>query len=198
MGRLVQSTRIIERPVSAGTQESVGGRSVARVEVAGDQFAERIVKYIPAEVVTAYVSLENMFDLKSKVISTRESVAAGISNLGTTAPPDVITANVGRISMLVFVLGVICTPLYIWQQGRASNSPWATHAAVATLAFVVWAYAIGGSFFLQSFPGFAALYNGQIAAAGLIIFTLLSGAIKPAEQTMAGPSGRDEPEGERH
>ncbi len=133
-----------------------------------------------------------MFDLKTKVINTREAVASGVSNLGTTAPVDFITANSGKIGALVFVLGVVCTPLYLWQQGRASQTPWATHAAVATLAFMVWAYAIGGSFFLQAMPGLSQLYNGQVAAAGLIVFTLLSGAIKPPGD------GTTEREGERN
>ncbi len=174
MGRLVQSTRVIEAPASA--QESVGGtKGRAKVEVAGDPFTERLVKYIPAEVIGAYLSLENLLDLKNVVAKAKmgitESTGVGSSLVATYGT---------KLAGAVFLLGLICTPLYIWQQGRSAGSPWGTHAFVATLAFAVWTYAMGGSFFMQNFGDLTQLYDSQIAAASLVAFTLVSGAVKPA------------------
>ena len=186
MGRLVQPTRTIEVPAGGG-METTGGRTRTEV-VSGDQFTERLVKYIPAEVIGAYLSLENLLDLKgvvgkSKLVATAGTGTEAVSPLaGPVAPGDLMALYGPKFPMAVFLLGVICTPIYIWQQGRAQNSPWATHAVVATLAFVVWAYAMGSSFFLQNFGNLTSLYNPQVAAAGLVAFSLVSGAVKPGEQ----------------
>ena len=166
MGRLVQSTRIIEAP--AASLETAGGtRGRATVQVAGDQFTERLVKYIPAEVIGAYLSLENLLDLKGVV--TRAKLAPPLGATEAVVQGQGLVATYGpRLAVGVFLLGLVCTPVYIWQQGRSSDSPWLTHAIVATLAFVVWAYAMGGSFFLQSFGNLTQLYDSQLAAAALV------------------------------
>lgn len=193
MGRLVQPTRTIEVPAGGGL-ETVGGRGTRTEVVSGDQFTERLVKYIPAEVIGAYLSLENLLDLKSVVGKAKLAATEAVTQLsgpgsesvsplaGPAGSGDLMALYGPKMPMAAFVLGAICTPLYIWQQGRAQKAPWATHAVVATLAFVVWAYAMGSSFFLQNFGNLTALYNPQVAAAGLVAFTLVSGAVKPSEQ----------------
>jgi hypothetical protein len=191
MGRLVQPTRTIEVPAGGGL-EGPAGRATRTEIVSGDAFTERLVKYIPAEVIGAYLSLENLLDLKTVVSKQKLALTESVTQLsgpgagsgplaGPVAPGDLMTLYGPKLPLFAFVLGVICTPLYIWQQGRASNSPWATHAVVATLAFCVWAYAMGSSFFLQNFGQLTSLYNPQVAAAGLVAFSLVSGAVKPAE-----------------
>lgn len=192
MGRLVQPTRTIEVPAGGGLETP--GRSTRTEVVSGDQFTERLVKYIPAEVIGAYLSLENLLDLKGVVSKTKLAATEAVTQLsgpgsesvsplaGPVAPGDLMALYGPKFPMAAFLLGVICTPIYIWQQGRAQKAPWATHAVVATLAFVVWAYAMGSSFFLQNFGSLTALYNPQVAAAGLVAFTLVSGAVKPGEQ----------------
>jgi len=175
MGRLVQADRLVEIPPSA--LESMGGRTEARV--AGDPFTERLVKYIPAEVIGAYLSLENLLNLREVVTKAKVAPVAGATTEAVAQAQGVVAVHGPRIAGIVFLLGLICTPIYIWQQGRSSGSPWATHAFVATMAFAVWAYAMGGSFFLQNFGNLTQLYDSQIAAAGLVAFTLVSGAVKP-------------------
>ena len=180
MGRLVEASRIVEVPQSR--LETTGGR--ATMTLRGDEFADRLAKYIPAEVLGAYLALENGLDLKTavtKVKTTAVSTAATTEAAGANVQ-TVLEKFGPQLPMGVFLLGLVFTPLYIWHLGRTTKSPWATHALVATLAFAVWAYAMGGSFFMQSYGSVAALYDGKLASAALIVFTLISGLVKPPSQ----------------
>ncbi len=49
---------------------------------------------------------------------------------------------------------------------------------MATLAFCVWAYAMRGSVFQLPVAGLT-LYDGTLAAAILVVFSLVSGLVKP-------------------
>jgi hypothetical protein len=48
---------------------------------------------------------------------------------------------------LLFVLGVIGTPIYLYRQ-RLAGQPWKINAFLATIAFILWAYTLDGSLFL--------------------------------------------------
>jgi hypothetical protein len=68
--------------------------------------------------------------------------------------------------------------------GEKVGTSWRMQALVSTICFVVWAYATKGSMFLTYSEGLfgGQAYNGQIAAAVLIIFTLVSGLFHPGSQ----------------
>jgi hypothetical protein len=170
MGRLVQS--------ASARSSGPGFESAGRDGVDGrdDEFASRVSKYIPSEVLAAYLALENILAPAATAVqsavattSTAANAAAGMV-FGTPA------------AVIVFLIGLIFTPLYIGSIGMRNKQPWALHALVATLAFGVWAYAMKGSFFTTAAFKGEPLYQGPIAAATLVVFSLVSGLIKPSSR----------------
>jgi hypothetical protein len=141
---------------SGGAYEQAGARD-------GDEYASRVAKYIPGEVLAAYLTLEGL-------LSSAKASGSAIVKL---AQPEYFAAG-------IFLVGLIFTPLYIRSFAGRTSAPWRTHAVMATLAFAVWAYAMNGSVF--QFPVGelkAGLYEGTIAAIVLVVFSLVSGLIKP-------------------
>ena len=91
------------------------------------------------------------------------------------------------------VLGLILTPLFIWYV-REEGDAWFTNAFVSTLAFPVWAYALGAVAFDEH-------WDGNLAAILLATFTVVSGLIAPRaprakkrkEKKVSAPSRPDRP-----
>lgn len=101
-------------------------RGLAGVDSSGEQYAgepdgyrERLLKYIPAEVVALYLSLTTMLQADTT---------------------NVHSAIYGWIA-LAFAAGV--TPLYLW---RIQNVTKAQQLLLSTISLVVWAFALGGPF----------------------------------------------------
>jgi hypothetical protein len=82
-----------------------------------DDYATRLVKYIPGEVLAVYVAMS--------------SILAGAENPGTFLP------------WAVFLFGFVSTPLYLARIGKVKGL-W--HPLVSTGAFFVWVFALGGPF----------------------------------------------------
>lgn len=196
MGRLVEAAHQKNVVVRRDIFESVGTET--RVNVGGDGYADRVAKYIPGEVIAAYMALdrnlvpspeqflERANTLKEKAVAVQESANSTLESLNTTAV-EATDANAPLIASIfpylplgLLALGVIFTPLYIRQLARNAGpgTPWVTQAVMSTLAFIVWAYSIQGSAFLVG--TFQGLYDGSMASALVIIFTLASGVFGPA------------------
>ena len=77
-------------------------------------YAERVAKYVPAEVLAGYVALLRIF---------------------ADARPH---WHIGA-----FVACLLLTPLYLWKVGLPGE-PKALHLLISMVAFVVWSYSIGG------------------------------------------------------
>jgi hypothetical protein len=167
MGRLVQSASRHRGGLEGVSRDGVDGKD--------DEFASRVSKYIPSEVLAAYLALENI------LAPTIGGAPAAAQTLATTAVPAVSSMSVTNpMAFGVFIIGLVFTPIYIGVIGSRSKQPWALHAVVATIAFCVWAYAMKGSFFTTQLVGAGqTLYHGPIAAATLVIFSLISGLVKP-------------------
>ena len=136
--------RIVEERViqaGAGRLRSGNGSATNLKE-----YADRVAKYVPAEIVAAYISANG--------------AATGASN------PRVLF-------ILIFVACVICTPFYITRFTKTRKEAW-TNGAMATVAFIVWAYATGGGLI-----AYLHLYDAATASVILVIFTLASGAVVP-------------------
>jgi hypothetical protein len=88
---------------------------------AGDDYASRLLKYIPTETVAAYLALSGV----------------------------VASADGNRAVMLwaVFVFGLLLTPLYLRRVGNVHS--W-LQLGISTAAFVVWVFALGGPWSLLS------------------------------------------------
>jgi hypothetical protein len=123
-----------------------------------DDYATRMVKYIPAEVVAFYLAADKLF------AQGAETVKANIAN-------TFVTNHLFYFSVAVFVLGLVGTPIYLRQQAT-DDGPWQVQAAVSTVAFVIWAYAVQGQMFIP-------VYSSAIAAFLVLVFTFASGFVKP-------------------
>lgn len=91
-------------------------------KVRPDNYKQRLFKYIPAEVVVAYLALDTL------IRPTGENHLA--------------------LYWLVFAFGVIATPLYL---GRILHVHKLLQLAISTVAFAVWVFAIGGPFVYLDF-----------------------------------------------
>jgi hypothetical protein len=187
MGRLVQPAKLERIPVrGSGGLESTG--STQNVAVGGDNYQDRIAKYIPGEVVAAYMALDRMlvpdpdtFRAKAKALSGQlESVGASAAGTALFKNPSTLLTIHNSLPLLILLIGLIFTPLYIRQlalnEGGGASS-WRSHALIATFAFAVWAYAIQGSAF--TLGHLQDSYVGVWASAMLIVFTLASGLFGP-------------------
>jgi hypothetical protein len=117
-----------------------------------DGYMDRIVKYVPSDVVAAWTA-----------------VMAAVKGAGASVPAD-------NVLWGCFVFGVVFTPLWVLKQTNADGKPKAiTQAIVATVAFLVWVFAIGAPFSSLSF------YNGLYGTLAMIAFTLGSGLVVPKE-----------------
>lgn len=127
----------------------------------GDDYKERLVKYIPAESVAFYTFTDKLVASQYGLDSTALAATQG-------AP-----ATAMLLAWLLFGLGVVGTPIYLYRQ-RKPNQPWRLHAGISTLAFILWAYTLGGSLFVI-------LGWYEVFVAGLLapIFTFVAGFVEP-------------------
>lgn len=126
----------------------------------GDDYQDRLVKYIPAESVALYAFTDKLL-----------TSYYGIDAAGRTAlPPDAVLA---WLPWALFLLGLLGTPAYLWRQ-RVPGHPWALHAIIGTVAFLLWAYTLGGSLFVLH-----GWYNVLIAGLAAPIFTFAAGLFEP-------------------
>jgi len=120
-----------------------------------DTYLERIAKYIPGEILAAYIFL-----------------------LGVTAP----AAPVNRfwIVMGISLFCLLLTPLYLARMAK-TGEPKALHLTIGTLAFPVWAYAIAGAQGAFALNG-VNLYDSIVASVLLVGFSLLTGLFEPVKK----------------
>ncbi|MEO0704390.1 MAG: hypothetical protein AAF050_01865 [Cyanobacteria bacterium J06649_5] len=123
-------------------------RSQAQV----DTYFDKVVKYIPADVVAAW------------------TVASGlIASAGEQVPKDFLL-------WIAYVFGIVITALWTWRQTQARGLPIAkTQIVIATVAFAIWVAALGGPF--ESLPSYQRLYGSLL----LIAYTLGVGVMTPPE-----------------
>jgi len=119
----------------------------------GDGFLDRVAKYIPAEIVAAYLAIQSL-----------------VLGLAPDAPRFAVLLGVLIVLMVV-------TPVYLWRTAKADGSPWKLQAGIAVIALPLWAYA------LVALPEELDIYNGTVAAIALILFSVVVGAFQPAAPT---------------
>lgn len=103
------------------TSKDLSKAELAEVErkAKQDDYLTRLIKYIPSETVTLYVTLYGM------------------------ASGAIAEIPFEQITWLIFVVGVVLTPLYLWRIANVND--W-LQISVATVAFVIWVFALGGPF----------------------------------------------------
>lgn len=123
----------------------------ASLAVSGDSYIDRLVKYIPTEIIALYL---------------------GATNVVPVQDPSHWTAL-----WIITGLCIACTPIYMYAATKQENEPtlW-SQIAISSIAFPVWVFAIGGPF--RSFSWYD---EKQWVSAIVITFgTFLAGIYKPA------------------
>jgi hypothetical protein len=138
-------SRRIESGIAAAT---AAGPAPAAPRV--DDYLGRLLKYIPAEIVGFYL------------------VAAGLIS------PQPGTPNITGL-WVVFALGFVLCVLYFWiatSRDEGKRPLW-SQVILATIAYPVWVFAIGGPFVSFSW------YRSSVASIVLVFATVLFGMYKP-------------------
>lgn len=130
-----------------------------------DSYAARVVKFIPADVVAAWIALTALLP------------APGPASRPAGAGPSAGQTDIPiQVHWIVFAAVLVLTPLWTWRVTRESDRPPAwTQATMATAAFAVWVFATGGPFEHYAF------YNPAYGGIALILFTLASGLLDPEQ-----------------
>jgi 4-amino-4-deoxy-L-arabinose transferase-like glycosyltransferase len=168
MGRLVEAPRRVQSQTGSHRENAPGGGPRTDTTASGDNFIDRVVKYIPGEILATYITLDRFVapDAKALRMAVDNGTAKVLSNreFFDLHLPDVL-----------FYVLLVLTPFYIWWYAAVLDvgKPWRRQALVATVAFAIWAYALGGGYF--SINGF---FVEKYAAILVAIFTILSGFVQ--------------------
>lgn len=115
-----------------------------------DGYFDRILKYIPADVVGAWIAVTG-------IIPKKEAHRL--------------------VPWIALLVGIAATALWTWRQTtvRDQARPAVTQIAIASIAFLVWVFALGWPFDTRDW------YRGYYGALALIGYSLVVGAIVPKE-----------------
>lgn len=114
-----------------------------------DTYFDKVVKYVPADVISAWTAASSL--------------------IATTAPGQRAT-----LLWVAFACGVVITAAWTWRQTKVPGlAPALRQVAIATGAFAVWVYALGGPFALA--PPFP--YSPVHGSLALIGYTFLAGFV---------------------
>ncbi len=125
--------------------------------VNADGYIDRLVKYIPTEIIALYLGATNVVPFKDPSRWTALWIITGLC--------------------------VVCTPIYMYVATKSEGQPtlW-SQIAISSIAFPVWVFAIGGPFRLFSWYD-----EKQWVAAIVITFgTFLAGLYKPEPAAASG------------
>ncbi len=160
MGRLVRSPKVADLDQQIAGLEGVLQSGIPGMQVAytepGDGYLERMVKYVPAEIIAFSMVINAILD---------QAVKSGGENAAMAGIPVHIIA-VGAL-----LIGCILTPLFCWYV-RQDGDAWIVNAAVSTVALPFWAYLMGA-------VAFANYHDGNLAAILVMSFTVVSGLVAP-------------------
>ena len=87
-------------------------------------YVDRLVRFIPAEIIGAYIAIKNFL----------------------TEDPSAEGSLPFWVQGLVYLVLLVATPAYLNRATKAANRRY-IQLAIATAAFVIWSYAVGGPFF---------------------------------------------------
>jgi hypothetical protein len=167
MGRLVRKPQVPDLDSHvAGLQ--VGGLQVAGLKGVqsgsaglvkadpGDGYLERMVKYVPAEIIAFSMVINAILE---------QAMKSGGDHAAMAGVPVPVIATVALI------VACLLTPLFCWYV-RQEGDAWVTNAVVSTIALPFWAYLMGA-------VAFAPYHDGNLAAILVMSFTVVSGLVAP-------------------
>jgi len=176
-------SRLVRNPVVPSLDQQIAGldsvlqSGIAPMHMAadpGDNYLERTVKYIPAEVIGFSLIINAILD---------QAMKAGGPDAAMAGVPIMVIAT-GAL-----LVGCILTPLFCWYVHQDGDA-WMLNAAVSTVAFPFWAY-------LTNAVAFGNFHDGNLAVILIATFTVVSGLVSPMatkakaiEQQQAAPAER--------
>ena len=117
----------MSRRVSVAAPATPGGRDAGPAAGGGDTYSDKLLKYIPADVVGAWVAVTGLV-----------ASAQGVPQR--------------TVLWVAFVVGLGLTAWWTLQQTAAPGRPPATgQTVISTVSFAVWVFALGGPF--EGIPG---------------------------------------------
>jgi len=122
----------------------------------GDGYLERMVKYVPAEIIAFSMIVNAILD---------QAMKSGGPNAAMAGVP------VPVIAAAALVVAMVLTPLFCWYV-RQEGDAWLVNAIVSTIAVPFWAYLMGA-------VAFANFHDGNLAAILVMSFTVISGLVAP-------------------
>ena len=127
------------RPLTRAELLSAKPESADGRKKAADNQVERVIKYVPTEIISGYLGLSGLVSVIPETLAYKALLIWGL-----------------------FVLGLIFTPLYL-MRSNPQGQQWA-QIPISTAAFFFWAYALGGPFSRGTpwIEGWG--YNGAAAA----------------------------------
>lgn len=176
MGRIVRSAGTVSKPtIGKATAQAADGDAEVGESRGGDNYLERIAKYIPAEIVAFFIFVNSILgDAIEKNItsSTPETYPALLSKALDTVTMAGI--RVWMISWLVIILAFVMTPFYLLalRNPKDSHEHIGLNIIMAMAAFPVWAYAVDA-------VAFRPWHDGALASVIIAVFSVVSGAISP-------------------
>jgi hypothetical protein len=126
----------------------------------GEDYLERVVKFVPAEAVAAYLMIRGF---------------APAPNSNDAWPP--------MVEFIFYGVLVILTPIYYWFAGGKVPRK-RLQTGMALLGFIAWSYGIGGPFFfhqLETALGARLVYPG-LGGAIVVVCSLLFGLFEPKKR----------------
>jgi hypothetical protein len=117
-----------------------------------DDALTRVAKLVPTEIVAGYIPL--------------------------VAAAEAIAGDSGRkfsFSLGAFFLGLVLTPIYLWFTGKPKNWVQKLSVLISTIAFVLWAYLLGGPFTMEGMTAYLGHYDKQIGSFIVFAFTWIAG-----------------------
>lgn len=123
------------------------------VDLQADGYWDKVIKNVPADVVAGWTAILGLFKVQPGSL------------------PDIETTTI-----LWILSGVFLVATFFWTYRQTSvpgQKPAWVQILVSTVAFAVWAFALGTPF--DSLP----FYDPRVAAAILIVWTIIVGAINP-------------------
>lgn len=120
----IESAETVIRTIPSAAEETKEQKVAEQKNVIAlvpDDYKTKVIKYIPTEIVTAYVTLEGII-----------KASPGATN---------------GVYWMVFILLLILTPLYMWRvTSQAGQKPAWDQIIVSFFSFIIWVMALGGPF----------------------------------------------------
>jgi len=159
MGRLVRKPQVpdFDSKVAGlnGVSSGLAGMQTIKADP-GDGYLERMVKYVPAEIIAFSMVINAILE---------QAMKSGGDHAAMAGVPVPVIAAVG------LVVACLLTPLFCWYV-RQDGDAWITNAVVSTIALPFWAYLMGA-------VAFAPFHDGNLAAILVMSFTVVSGLVAP-------------------